>query len=557
MSDRRTRREARGISWAAGVGLLVAVFVVYLPYRNNPLIFDDFNLFTEGPFFVAAVRPWEIGPRALPYFTLAFVETLFGQMWVHRVLSCALHALCAYCVYVLVRELLEDAAPNPASPYSGALVAFTAASAFAVHPVAVYAAGYLIQRSIVLATLFSLLGLIALRRSLILGDRTMTLAAVLMYALAVLSKEQAFLLPAAACALALLIHRTRGVAVLKHTALFVALCAPVALLVLILRSEYVAVAYEPNFARMQAERFGLPAFASGSARWLASAGIQAQLFFHYASLWFWPDTSQMSVDLRIDFSDAASPRTALVGLVAFAATGIAAAAALLSGGRTLAVAGWAVAYAWIMFAVELASIRFQEPFVLYRSYLWAPAYAVVLALFLQRLPVKMTLLLAAAIVPLLTLLAYNRLDTFQSAFRLWDDAAAALPRAEIAGARRIFFLRGRELYLAGRYEEALRDADMAVHLAPGNARMRMARGSTLLALGRVRDAASDFEAAIAMDPEEQRAHLLLAAAFEQLGEPARAEATVRAAEALGHRGFVKWLHDLRDGRNRPKPELQQ
>lgn len=541
--DNMLRKISRG-SWVAGVSLLIAVLAVYLPYRNNPLIFDDISLFSAGPFYVAAVTPWEIGPRALPYFTLAFVHTVFGEMWVQRLLSGVLHTLCAFCVYLLVRDLLEDAAPHPAS-WPATVVALVAALAFAVHPVAVYAAGYLIQRSVVMATLFSLMALIAFRRGLLRNDRTLILAAVLLYVLAVQSKEHALLLPVAACALAVLVKRTHAVKVMKRTATYVALCVPVALLTLAFRAAFIGVAYEPNIGQMDAEPFGLPPFTSESARWLASAGIQARLFFNYALLWFWPDISQMAVDLRVDFGDAANTRIALSSLLAFAAIGIAAAAILLYGPRTLAVAAFAVAYAWAMYVVEVAAIRFQEPFVLYRSYLWAPTYAIILSLVLQRVRISLTVIFATIALPLLTLLAYNRLDTFQSALKLWEDAAAALPRVEIAGARRIFYLRGRELYLAGRHEEALRDANLAVYLSPGSARMRIARGSALLALGRLREAVSDYEAAILMDPEEQRAHLFLALVFDQLGEPARADEAVRTAESIGHRGSIKWLEEIR------------
>lgn len=535
---------------AAGSLLMVAV-VVYVPYLKIPLMFDDAGFFHGSGFYVAAVAPWEYGLRGLSNFTLSFVHVIFGEFWVNRLVSLVLHALCAYVLFLLLCDLLQDLSTESvesARTVDSRWVALIAALAFAVHPMSVYGAGYLVQRSGMLALLFSLLCIRAFRRGTVDGNTKPIVVAVLFYVLAVLSKEHALLLPVATAPLAVAIARLRGVRVARLTVSFLALCAPVAALILVQKTGFVATAYEPHLDELQSELFGPPEFASRVQQWFASASTQARLFFEYALLWFWPDTSRMSIDLRVDFGGAPTGLIAWLNLAAFGTAGLGALALVFRGGRTAAVAAFAVLYAWVMFVIEMGTVRFQEPFVLYRSYLWSPAYALILALVIRRMPLKLAVGLAAVTLPLLVLGAYNRLDTFRSALALWDDAVQALPYPEIGGARRTYYNRGRALYLAGRYEDALRDAEMAVHLAPHSGPMRIARGAALLELGRLQDAARDFEAATRMAPDEQRAHILLARALELLGQPASADEAVRRAESFGHRGAIEWLKKFRQAR---------
>src|SRR3989344_4265991 len=83
---------------------------------------------------------------------------------------------------------MEDRAPF-ASPKRAALRVGVAL--FALHPVAVYAVGYLIQRSILMAALFAVLACWAFVRGLQTQRVAWHAGALLSYLLAVLSKEHA------------------------------------------------------------------------------------------------------------------------------------------------------------------------------------------------------------------------------------------------------------------------------------------------------------------------------------------------------------------------------
>src|SRR5690606_9537638 len=102
---------------------------------------------------------------------------------------------------------------------------------------------------------------------------------------------------------------------------------------------------------------------------LLSAATQAGLFFKYAALWLWPNPAGMSIDLRVDFATGASVGWIGAKLAAYVACGALAVSALLRRGAA-GIAGFGLLYAWVLFAVMFSAVLFQEPFVLYRSYLW-------------------------------------------------------------------------------------------------------------------------------------------------------------------------------------------
>ncbi len=75
---------------------------------------------------------------------------------------------------------------------------------------AVYAVGYLIQRSILLATFFALVMQLAYLRALLTGHKRWLLLAVIAYFLAGFSKEHSVLMPAVLAAQHILFLRSKG-----------------------------------------------------------------------------------------------------------------------------------------------------------------------------------------------------------------------------------------------------------------------------------------------------------------------------------------------------------
>jgi hypothetical protein len=142
--------------------LLTVVAALYGQFLWNPLQFDDRDFFLmDGagnmPVSVFHFSPFEL--RSLPYATLAWTKTWFGLDLIYfRLGNLLLHAATVLALFFFLTKLFAAVyGERSEANLSPRLAAFFAALLFALHPVATYAAGYLVQRSIVMATLFSLL----------------------------------------------------------------------------------------------------------------------------------------------------------------------------------------------------------------------------------------------------------------------------------------------------------------------------------------------------------------------------------------------------------------
>jgi Flp pilus assembly protein TadD len=514
--------------------ILVLGSLLYYPYFGNAIVFDDFNFFRGSFPSIAATTPWAYPLRGLPYFTLGFVEVVWGTLWAHRVTSLVLHLSSAVLLCFAVRELTRLALAQASSDDQGdaqhraTVGGLVAGTLFVVHPSAVYGAGYLIQRSIVLATLFSLASMLFLNRALVrrrVGD---TVSATLFFALSVFSKEHAILFPFAACAALLILWRMRR-ADIKLLALFLAQCVPVMVLVVLLKAELIGHAYEPVVADVLAQMD----IDESKLGWPLSAATQIGLFFKYVYLWMIPDVRMMSADMKVDFLATWSPAWIAVKLFAFVAWPTIAVGLSRKGGLR-ALFGAGMIYAWILFLVEISSIRFQEPFVLYRSYLWAPGFLLMATAAIGSLQPRIALLAYAALAVTLLLLATDRLATLATPLDLWNDAAVKLEERRPPGADRIFYNRGIELMRQGFSVPGLQDLDKAVALAPGNAGHYWGRGRAYLATGDVERALADLGRAVALRPDVAMFHYHHGIAQKRRGNGTEAAQAFRKALELGY-----------------------
>lgn len=509
---------------------------LYYPFLNNPLVFDDSNVFHTDILTTAAITPWEMGIRGLPYFTLGWVETQIGSMWAHRSVSLALHILVAYQLCRFLEDLLlVNRAPwqrnVDGDPVHARWIAILVAIAFACHPVAVYGAGYLVQRTIVFATLFALLCLRALLSALVQDRLGPALRAAVWASLSILSKQHAVMIPIAALALMPVVGRWSP-HTLKTGILFLLASLPAMLLALLTSLSVVGQVYESSIKDLETELFSLPHFSGGYEKWLLSASTQVRLFFSYWQQWLLPDPGRMSADLRVDFLRPWSHWGAWMWIVGFLSLpGLATAWSMRSHrGR---VAAFALTFTSILFLVELAAVRFQEPYVLYRSYLWSIGYCTMVAACAHRLPRNAGLVILILALPLLFFQATGRLDTFRSKLALWDDAAVKLPKLEIAGSSRILFNRGGERFRSGQPDGALDDINQAIRLNPYNGRFRVARAAALLKQGRAQDALIDLEVAKPAMQTDAQLLFVYAMTLKALGRATDSEAALLAAAKHG------------------------
>ena len=536
------------LAGAAAIAALSAL--LYLPFLHNPLVFDDRIFFSGLRFAYYATHPLGLDLRLPPYFTLTVTEVLWsGVIAAQRSVSLVLHIGVALALYKLLLDLQRAALPAPAQA-DAPLRAAIGAAAFALHPVAVYGAGYLVQRSIVMATLFGLLSAVLFLRGLRRGAHADAVSAALMFWLAVLSKEHAVLLPAAVALLGLLARASRPF-VLRHVALYFVACAPAAIFVTLRSLGVIGGAYEEAAGAIAAQ-LGAASGDDVAAQSLAlSAVTQAGLFFKYLGLWLWPDPSGMSIDVRVDFAAGWTIGWILAKVTAFAACGVLGGVLLLRGGAAR-LAGLGLLYAWILFFVEFSAVRFQEPFVLYRSYLWGPGFVCVAVAALSRLPRRGAFAVGLLACAALAYAAHDRLVTFSNPVLLWEDAVAKLPAQPVPWGSRALYQAGHAYLYAGQPRKAIDVAERCTRQYPKTMQCAYARGAIHLHLEQFELARQHLLRAIELRPDVGILHHRLGLALEGLKRMDDAQAAYRRSLELGYGGARLELERLDRGERRWK-----
>ena len=370
-------------------------------------------------------------------------------------------------LYFIARELLfltgtnKDAASNNSRKFSDReiLICYYLPLVFVLHPVAVYGTAYLVQRTILLATFFSLASLLCFASSLITNNWKSGILAAMLASAAILSKEHAVTLPFAIAVLTVATDVGRSRKSLTKSAVFILLCTPSIVLVTVASKFNIANAYEIHTAVFT------PLSDDNSWLWLRSVLMECSLFFDYFRLWLAPDNSVLSIDIRKSFPLVWNEIGAITGGISFVlAALIGGSLILLSPGYRLE--GFGVVYALILFSVELTTVRLQEPFVLYRSYLWAPGFLFFGAGLLRRVPKGFLVVTFLTTLPYLGYLSVDRLQSLVDSTAVWDDAAKKLASDGMPGAFRIYYNRGAQYMKGYNYDLAMADMQKCVILQP-------------------------------------------------------------------------------------------
>ena len=519
--------------------LLLAVMALYAGSLSAPFVFDDPEFFSNAEALSAYGHGYfSFELRWLPYASLVQTTNWLGfdRAWL-RLGNVLLHAANAIALFYLLRRLFRitlgsDTEPGDKVPELTGF-AFFGALLFALHPVAVYGVAYLIQRSTLMATLFMLLMLLAYLEGLQRLSWRWMLVAALCYFAAVYSKEHSIAAPGVALALTLLIRKP-SVPLFRQIAPFYILATLIAATVVwsTLSSKAVlGMVYESRALGMLEQGAKLQGLADMPDLHLLSILTQCVLFFKYLWLWLLPNPAWMSVDMREPFAMSLFGWYAL-GLVAFLGYFCGAVWLLLKRGR-LGLLGFALLFPWIMFLIEWSTVRIQEPFVLYRSYLWMPGLFFALPLACGWLTPKRAYIMLGLAAVLLVPLTLNRLDTFSNGLKLWDDAEKLVrDKTGVFGIERVYYNRGTQLGQLKRYEEAVADFSKAIATYPfdyvyGN------RATAYYLLGNYQQALLDYDRAIALRPDNANSYYGRALTHRALGNVAAELEDLSKSCALG------------------------
>jgi tetratricopeptide (TPR) repeat protein len=442
--------------------VLAGLLAIYLPSLGNALVFDD-ELLGSGALFSQYESFLRLQPRVLSYSTFVWVRDLFGEgWWKQRLLNLVIHGGVVAALWALYAEILRHIAPRAdeegeardyaRSPALGLAILF-----FALDPVAVYGVAYLVQRSIEMATLFVVLALWAFARGLSTRRVAWYAGAALAYAAAVASKEYAILAPLAAVPLYIVVARpSRRRLAIGALAVLAAVGAVAAVLYL----RYGEILGKPfdEYSRVYLHQLAALDPSAPSRAWPLSIVNEAWLFFQYGLRWFLPFDFLLAISLRPAFPTSLAAFPQVLGVAGYLA--------LLAGGFFLvlryrdwrALVGLSLLFPVLLYPTEFATVWVQDPFVLYRSYLWAIGVPGIVFCLVHGAPWRATVAVAVGVTALFAWGGLDRVFSLATPESAWSDAIEKLPRDPRAVGRFFPYInRGSEYVGRNDFEAALQD----------------------------------------------------------------------------------------------------
>lgn len=463
------------------MGLAVGIAVLYAFGLKNELIFDDGRLI-DGTIFGQYGNLLQLKARMLSYGSFVWTAAILGEgWWMQRIVNIGLHIATALALYALVLELLQrtqwaDSSGAPGFASSMRAAARVGVALWAFNPMAVYAVAYLIQRSVLMATLLVVLACWGLVRGLTSGRNGWYLLSIVSYVLAVAAKEHAVTAILLAVPLFVFVRRPPLRRVVQVGALSGGVLALMGALLYARYGFIVGTVFDETSRAFAAQ---LEQQQPGISQHLYPLSIvnQASLFFNYGLLWVLPYVGWMSIDIRPGF-----PLSLLgwhlVGALAWIATAVTGAWLVIRRQDAWGLFGLCVLMPCLLYLTEFSTVWLQDPFVLYRSYLWAFPLAVLAALPLVGQSSKPLYAVALIVVALFAASSFERIASLQTPTSAWTDASGKIDRqaaANAVGRWRPLLNLGTEYADRGNFSEALRLFGQAEALGEplGSARFNM------------------------------------------------------------------------------------
>lgn len=516
---------SKAIYWFSAL-LLLAILGVYLPGLNNGLLFDDMRL-TDGTIFGNYGSLLDFKQRTLSYGSFVWIEQIFGDgWWKQRVFNIALHLATVAALYALFKALLtqtrfpHDIEEQPHFHASRDAALQLGLVLFALNPVAVYAVGYLVQRSIVMATLFAVMACWAFVRGLQGGRVLWHIAALICYVLAILSKEHAFLTVAMVVPLYIFVQRPGLKAAMVIVGMALLLLAVASAAVFHFFGSLVGQIFDEQsqgYARqLEALRPGIT-----SQIYPLSILNEAALFFAYGFLWIVPYVGWMSIDLRPAFPLGFGSIWHLAGALGYLALLACSIWAVLRRPGVIGLVALCLLFPLLWYATEFATVWLQDPFVLYRSYLWAVAIPGLAAIALTGVKPRTIYIVGIVIGIVFGALSFERVLSLQDAGTSWADAAEKIDKkapANAVGRGRAFLNLGTARADKGLLDQAVQDFATANVLGDqgGNALFNM--GAILSQQRKFTEALNAFDAAQSKGFKGQALHYQKAEAMMAMGQ---------------------------------------
>jgi tetratricopeptide (TPR) repeat protein len=452
-------------------------FLVYRPALDGGFVFDDRYL----PFLANGAETWPLSlwlGRVRPVLMFGFwlqMRLLGLEPYSYHLVNFLLHAVNSALAFLILRRLLEKAAPGDAR---NLLLAGFGATLFLLHPLQTESVSYVASRSEVLSATF-FLGAVAfflLRLDRPASFRTAALALAL-FGAAVTTKEHTAVLPAVFLLGDYYWNPGFSLAgIRRNWRLYV----PLALAAL---------------AGLAFIRYGLRISNSAGFRvpgvtWYEYFFTQCRVIWIYLRLYVLP--LGQSIDPDVPLSRGLLDHGAVFGLAGLAA--LAAAAWLWR--RREPLASFGLFWFLLLLAPTSSLVPIRDPLAERRMYLPVLGLILITLALARRWPAgraalggTMSLLLALA-----ALATFQRNQVWTGSIPLWADATAKAP-----GKLRPRFQLAFAYYEAGRCEEAAREFETASRLAPPSHELLVDWGLALDCEGRYEEAVDRLERAAKLE----------------------------------------------------------
>jgi protein O-mannosyl-transferase len=489
---------------AAGIALIVA-FTLYGPALDGPFLFDDLGLPFYSPAF--AQQPllgWVSGVRPLLMLSYWLNFQASGRdPWSYHAGNILLHAAVSIFVFLLLYRILRLRSIDTRKALFPAAIASVL---FLVHPIQTEAVGYIAGRSELLAGFFVLAALVVYSNPNLTTISWRTAAIVLvLYGCAVLSKEQAAVLPVLLFSMDVLL---RGRSVRETLSLGKRLYYPLAGLGIVAVAAIFAL-----LARSATAGFNVPGI-----HWWEYLFTQFRVWFIYLKLALAPFGQNADYDLPV--SHTLTEHGALFGLLALAAGAVI--AWRMRKRYALAVFGF-VTFAVLLLPTS-SVIPIQDLAAERRMYVPLLGLLIVLMEVLSR--VQPTVGVTAGVVTALFLssaLTYDRAKVWGSDIAFWSDTVKQSP-AKSRGYIHLAYAYVR----AHRCSDAVTVAERAKDPIRNTPELLAMLGHAYACEHKMPDAVQAFERAVKAGPAVGRL-LALASMYRQVGREWDAEATEQQA----------------------------
>lgn len=527
------------------MGLWLVIGVVYAPALNGAIIFDDAQIIRDGTLRSDLLSS---APRFVTNLSYVLVDQTFDKSVVaQKVCNLVLHGLAVSLLYGLTLALLALAPRNSLAAGSDKNAARVGTAVFALNPCAVYATAYLVQRSILLATVFTILMMLLFLTGLRTRNKLYFAGAAVSYALAVLSKELAVMVICIPPLIYILVRSPPPRQVAAATVGTLAVVACVATAYLRQYNLSLLSPYEPAAAQYLTQA-GLLGAENGPLYLVLHLLNQLNLFFAYGFIWMLPHPLWMSIDLQPLFPTLHSMWYYVpLGLLFLLLLAFATKCLFQKSPRTKLV-GLLILVPMLLFQTELWMVRVQEPFSIYRSYLWAISIPGLVALAISCRFRKQLLVAGLALCIWQTGVAMNRVSTFTSNLEMWSDAiekSTTTPYFRGFGVWRHYINRGAAHLNHNDVRRALEDFRRADSLGALHGVGQYNIGVVFQTLGLHQDALEALKKAESKNQQDPVLQYRLGEAYYALHKPHEALQSYRNAAALGARHENSFSASLR------------